>query len=184
MKIWETYLRWRHTKGYGVHSPYAFRFLKDVVRPGNYGYYAYDNLEKFARGEYVERNSFFKEVRFLIRLCIFLKTKRIITIREKNSVAGVTAKALQITYFNSKTSEGITFKEGDLLLLSNSVKEDSNLINKAIGENVPVYSILPGLECRKVIETPIDRGVLFNGNSELLLIPRKEMEYVSYTIRF
>lgn len=33
MKIWEWVKLWRTTKGYGVHSPLAFRLLKHVVRP-------------------------------------------------------------------------------------------------------------------------------------------------------
>lgn len=35
----------RHTKGYGVHSPYLFNFVRFVVRERN-KYYLYDDLEK------------------------------------------------------------------------------------------------------------------------------------------
>lgn len=34
------YRRWRHTRGFGVHSPFAFRFVRDVLREHvGYGYY-------------------------------------------------------------------------------------------------------------------------------------------------
>ena len=37
--------RFRHRKGYGVHSPFAFRFITDVVYE-HYPYYAYSELDK------------------------------------------------------------------------------------------------------------------------------------------
>lgn len=33
MNLTELFSRWRHTKGYGVHSPLAFRLVTHVVRP-------------------------------------------------------------------------------------------------------------------------------------------------------
>ena len=40
-EIWEGYLRWRHSHGFGVHSPYAYHIVTGVIRPGDYGYYGY-----------------------------------------------------------------------------------------------------------------------------------------------
>ena len=37
--------RFRHRKGYGVHSPFAFRFITDVIYEGS-PYYAYQELDK------------------------------------------------------------------------------------------------------------------------------------------
>ena len=37
--------RFRHRKGYGVHSPFAFRFITDVIYEGH-PYYAYRELDK------------------------------------------------------------------------------------------------------------------------------------------
>lgn len=35
------YRRWRHTRGFGVHSPFAFRLVTEVIRPPlGYIYYA------------------------------------------------------------------------------------------------------------------------------------------------
>ena len=44
--ISETYKRWRHTRGYGVHSPFAYSLVKEVVRPGRkYGHYGYEEID-------------------------------------------------------------------------------------------------------------------------------------------
>ena len=46
------YRRWRHTRGFGVHSPFAFRIVKYVVRPGHgYAFYGYEDIETAVRGE-------------------------------------------------------------------------------------------------------------------------------------
>ncbi|MBQ7181472.1 MAG: hypothetical protein IJR87_09290 [Bacteroidaceae bacterium] len=42
--IWVWLARFRHRRGYGVHSPFAFRFLQDVVYE-KFPYYAYRELD-------------------------------------------------------------------------------------------------------------------------------------------
>ncbi len=50
MKVLNRFRRWRRTKGYGIHSPYAFRFVREVIRSSNdYGYYAYAEIENELR---------------------------------------------------------------------------------------------------------------------------------------
>ena len=42
--------RWRSRKGFGIHSPYAFRFIKEVLAPDrSYAYYAYSDIRKEVR---------------------------------------------------------------------------------------------------------------------------------------
>lgn len=39
--LFSLYKRWRHTRGFGVHSPFAYRMVKEVVSPPRgYAYYA------------------------------------------------------------------------------------------------------------------------------------------------
>lgn len=41
-----SYKRLRHTYGFGVHSPFAFQLVKDVVRPGRlYSWYGYEDID-------------------------------------------------------------------------------------------------------------------------------------------
>ena len=44
MGIFDAYIRWRHTRGFGVHSPLAFRLVEDVLT-SKYEYYAYPEIE-------------------------------------------------------------------------------------------------------------------------------------------
>lgn len=164
-----------------MHSPYAYRFITDVLKPGNYGFYAYDQLEFLSRGKSIERGSFFRNARFLVRLVIFLKSKRIVTLENKNPVAQIVARALKITYYNCESLSKITFKPNDLLIVSADCTQTS-IIREAIEANVTILAVSPSQEIRNVIKTPVKNGVLFFGKNNLILIPRHEMEYVSYSI--
>lgn len=44
-----SYRRWRHTRGFGVHSPFAYRLIRYAVRPRpDYAFYADSDLEEDA----------------------------------------------------------------------------------------------------------------------------------------
>ena len=46
MTLGERFLRWRATRGYGVHSPTAYRLLRNVVKPSpKFMYYGEEKLE-------------------------------------------------------------------------------------------------------------------------------------------
>lgn len=43
LSLW--YKRLRHSHGYGVHSPFAYRMVREVINPSRrYGYYMYDTV--------------------------------------------------------------------------------------------------------------------------------------------
>ena len=45
--IYRTFRRLRAGKGFGVHSPFAYTFIKDVLRlPEKYSYYAYSSIDR------------------------------------------------------------------------------------------------------------------------------------------
>ena len=184
LNLWKGYLRWRHSKGYGVHSPYAYRFITEVLHPGKYGYYAYNQLESLSRGLIKGNPSIIRNAKFLIRLLIFLHSKRIITLGEKYPAAQLAAKALKLVYFNCESGSKVTYKTGDLLVITSPKDIDLYLVENAIEHNVPMFAFNPSHELRRVLSAPIESGVLFTGISKMLLIPRPEMQYVSYEIRW
>lgn len=64
--MFEWYKRWRHSRGYGVHSPSAYRLVMEVIRPSTlYAYYAYPLLHSLAGGEYSAR-----ELKLLYRVLV------------------------------------------------------------------------------------------------------------------
>lgn len=67
-----SYRQLRHTYGFGVHSPFAYRLVKDVVRPGRgYAWYGYEDIDAAVNsrkaGIRIERQS-----KMFLRLIAFL----------------------------------------------------------------------------------------------------------------
>lgn len=171
------YVRWRHSKGFGVHSPYAYMFIKEVVRPGNYGYYAYDRITPFLSQKEAKDPHFQKKIRFTIRMAIFLKAKRIVSTSE-SSIAKLTALALSLPF---KKGDKIDLQANDLMIIQNQ-KEDASLVEEAIRFDVPVLALNPDPRVREKIEFPRKNGLLLSDFNSLILIPRKDMHYTSYPV--
>lgn len=56
MNLYDRFLRWRRTRGYGIHSPLAFRLIWRVMRPERHiAYYGCDYLEGNRRAELLLR---------------------------------------------------------------------------------------------------------------------------------
>ena len=76
-RCWRWLCRWRHRRGYGVHSPYAFHFITDVVYESS-AHYAYALLHRrlTAANWYAMRYDTLcglseKDIRLLFRLVNF-----------------------------------------------------------------------------------------------------------------
>ena len=55
---------WRHGRGFGIHSPFAFRFITEVLRQ-KLGYYGYADISPD------------KRMRLLYRLVVFFQPERV-----------------------------------------------------------------------------------------------------------
>ena len=181
MSIWNSYLRWRHSKGFGVHSPYAYKFITDVVKPGEYGYYAYHDLDRILLEYDLSTPRNFKRIAFVIRLLIFLKIRRVVSFPPNEMLPRVAAESLRIPNRYLTNGNSFKFREGDILIIQ-SDSFDEGILREAINEKCPVFAFTPGYELRKELKKPLSRGVLFNWKDKMLLIPRQEMEYLSYDV--
>ncbi len=62
--------RWRHTRGYGVHSPLAYRIVKDCIHPDRkYAFYS----DAYLDFEYNEERKALRHARMAIRLINLLR---------------------------------------------------------------------------------------------------------------
>lgn len=65
--------RWRHTLGYGVHSPLAFRIVKECVHPDTrYAYYADSIIQSYSESAEMHR-----QLRLIVRLVSTLHLKNV-----------------------------------------------------------------------------------------------------------
>lgn len=56
--------RRRHRRGFGVHSPFGFYFITQVIAEGRYGYYCYSELDQLANNGNLSP----KRIRLLMRI--------------------------------------------------------------------------------------------------------------------
>lgn len=68
--------RYRRSKGFGVHSPFAFRFITDVLRERSCGYYAYAPIERKA-SELRRGSADFERARLICRLAAFFDPREV-----------------------------------------------------------------------------------------------------------
>lgn len=182
MNPWKSYLRWRHSKGYGVHSPYAYRFVKDVLHPGDYGFYAYHDLDYNIHPDDGINHNMINRGRFIIRLIVFLKSKRVVSVNPSINFLKIITLILHIKYSEIHSESELKLQSGDLMISSSGHVPD-NILSLAFSEKIPVLVYKPDKTTALRLEQPIERGVLFVGKNKILLIPREEMEYLRYDIK-
>lgn len=192
------FIRWRHSKGYGVHSPFAYRFVTDVLRPGPYQYYSYWEAEALLEGNECNDYKFQKLVRFVIRLAIFLKVKEIKGLGKTRRLAEICSLALNLsnTSFTSsvKHSPNNKYISGDsqfserplntgksLVIVKGTA--DFNFLKDCLKNNSSILALNPDNNMRNFMKSPLERGLLLEDRNMMILIPRDEMAYIAYDIR-
>lgn len=181
MNPWKHYLRWRHSKGYGVHSPYAYRFVTEVLNSHGYGYYAYRDAERMTLMHRQDMKLKAQDVYWLIRMLVFLHTTRVVKGREDLTGADFAAVSLHIPVRIIKDFSGFKFSPSDLLFIKGD-DIPASVLQKALEMKIPVLAVNPTKHLQDIMLQPMEHGVLFQGLSKWLLIPREEMSYVSYTM--
>lgn len=64
----ESFSRYRHKRGFGIHSPFGFYFITRILNEGSYAYYCYPRLNRLASSEGISQ----ARLRRLMRISLFL----------------------------------------------------------------------------------------------------------------
>lgn len=183
-RLWNRYLRWRHSKGFGVHSPFAYRMVTDVISPGNYGYYGYHEIDReFLLSESRNNRCMRKDMHLLLRLAVNLNAQRILTPKNPPRELKTVAKALNLPFTIFDPTKDFHTHKNDLLVSFGDPLSESCL-TEALEEGCTVAVFNPDEKTRQILRIPLERGLLLEGTRILILIPRKEMAYVCYNIKF
>lgn len=87
--------RLRHGRGYGIHSPFAFRFITEVLN-GPYAYYAYPSIERLSA---TLAGVSADELKALFRVLVYFQPRHVAVCGEKgtplyNAVSQITRWAV------------------------------------------------------------------------------------------
>lgn len=159
--------RRRHRLGFGVHSPFAYRVVKDVIAPGHkYRYYA---EEAIAACDSPSRH--ITRLAVMVHRLAGRHNYRVKFDALSPSVEALMRHAAESAYSSSSADAPV------LLITSESLEADT--LTRACREHISLL-ILSRYES---VDTP-PTGVLFIDTDALLYIPYDKTAFVAYDIRF
>lgn len=182
--ISEAYKRWRHSRGFGVHSPYAYDLIKSVISSGDYVYYGYWDIDKAILSPQAhDYPALRKDARLLLRLLVWLNTSRLLIYPPQQTVFSTVAAAAGVKCADASNLKTLPTKAGDLLAISGKSPRDGETA-RIINEGIAIIAFDPSKRLRKEMTTAMKDGILLEGTRILLAIPRSEMALTSYSMKF
>lgn len=175
------YRRWRHSKGFGVHSPFAYEIVKRVLYPGRrYGWYGYEQIEeKLESGDYIPHIR--RRARLLLRLAAFLDIRSAFLPADSHP-----ALRSALLAANSETEVVCDPKKASqcrLIVTTGQHLPEEKLCRHLGVDNtiVLIYNLPEGWKERMFYVLP--HGLMMHDSKSALLINRPGMNKIAYTIK-
>lgn len=203
----DLYRRWRHTRGFGVHSPLAYNLVKFALCPGrSYGWYGYEDIDLYlenitGRGLRNQR----KKARLALRVATFCRSTSVTLFGkdEVSMIGGLNGGGFKI-FYSSNTANSPSLSQSSTSINSSGTLNiyneyfptdlydysvnDNPLTRLSRGEDVLVffsnkrYLGLLSEEIYKEMEIKNQGGVILEGRRQLIILPRIEMALHRYTV--
>lgn len=177
------YVRWRHSRGYGVHSPFAYRIVCDAVSPGPYGFYGYDLIDRvlLAPGA-APAPRLRADARFLLRLIVALGAARLVMPDCAHPAFRAAAEGAGATVLAFPAAPPAPLPSDLLLAPRALVAEDDAARWVEAGGALLFLGGSPALAGRLRRDMPC--GLLMAGKRKLLAVARPDMAFTFYSMRF
>lgn len=149
-------------RGFGIHSPFAFDFVRRVIAQPC-GFYCYGRLNEQARRDGLEA----KSVRLLFRVALFFRTGRF-------AVVGSDCQAFRnaVRYGSPEAVEAAD--NPDLVIVAPDAGTDVPIIVPSVGAIV-VFSPGRNREMLRKMWEKVDRGMIFRGSSIAVIVIRQSL---------
>ena len=180
----ECYKRWRHSRGYGVHSPFAYELVTTVVSPGNYGYYGYCDIDReiLAPGVQVYP-TVRKDARLLLRLLVNLGISRLLIHPPSQPVFSISARAAGIKWSEVGGLKSLSSCRGEMLAVNGKAPREGE-VAAILSHGAAVIAFDPCQRLRREMKGAMTDGLILEGTRILLAIPRDDMALTEYSINF
>lgn len=177
--IGKAYKRWRHTRGYGVHSPFAYQMVTEVIngRRG-YAYYGEEALENKLKGYDRNLRRFaLKVMRLASRLDIGS------TFISNNIDKNFFENALKAANSRMALTSAEELADNSRLIITDGNDIEFEKLEKLLerpGRVLLLMNVPKGWNER--LFDSLEEGLMFHGKKNSLLINRPMMHKVSYSI--
>ncbi len=178
--ISEAYKRWRHTRGYGVHSPFAYSLVKSVVHPGRgYAYYAYEEIDNSMEGTSLPHSR--RESRILLRLSAFLNVRSAFLPNDERispfraALLAANSRMTVTTALSSAPDCRLICSTGDYVpidTLKRLLSEEGRIV--ALRESPEGWG-------RQLFDS-LSEGLMLYGRKNIIVISRPGMQKVAYSM--
>lgn len=180
-RISEAYKRWRHTRGYGVHSPFAYSVVKGVVRPGRpYAWYAYKDIDNAVGTDSLSGSR--RMAKTLLRLAAFLDARHAFLPNDDRTspfrcaLKGANSGMRISSALSELAACPLVCSAGDYVPLER-LKE---VINTP-GRTIAIRDVPPSWPDE--LFSSLREGLMLRGKRNVLIFCRPGMQKISYTVR-
>lgn len=175
MSLAESYKRWRHTRGYGVHSTFAYRLLTEAIKCP-YAYYGYADVNRLFDPR--QRHCLAAERgRLVLRIAAWLRPE---SYALTDSRAVVLKTAMRTGHRKARVASPA---EAALILAPEGSQAFKQLEEAAKrGASIVAFGITEE-ESRRVVEE-MSEGVAFIARDALILVTRPQTAKAVYTANF
>lgn len=177
--IFEAYRRWRHTRGYGVHSPFAFSLVEMVVHPQGIGWYGYQDIDQTFYPGLPDRKVR-RQARLLLRLTVALRPKSVfLPLGIHPAYHAALAASDSRMQISRRPSDALSCRL--ICSQANHIDLPALLMHMAHPGNMVAISNIPA-EWVEQIYDAMPSGLLLEGKHNIFAICRSDMAKLRYSI--
>lgn len=182
MRLTERFRRWRATRGYGVHSPLAYRLVTDAMRPPrDVAFYGEERLEEFADAKGLPRREL-RRARLLLRLTAALQPSYVWV---APGVPELLREAVRLAGCAVRLYDGKTFP-AELPHCDMAVTVANRLKRDRLGEFLRPGKALVGFDVPAVFtrdaEKAMTGGVVLDGAGSIVVVCTADAALHKYNI--
>ncbi len=163
--------RWARRRGFGIHSPFAFDFVRRVIA-SPCSYYCYDRLGRLARRSGLRGST----LRLLFRIALFFRPQTYAVI---GPVAAGLSEAIAAGAPDATVSSAT---DADLLVVNAPVQECEMLATIRRGGVIVILNLRACGNTLRQLWQLTDYGMLFRGSSAAIFVARPHLPHQAFTI--